>query len=257
MDGSRFDRITRNLASGTSRRSLIKTAIGSIAAAAVASRLGSDADAARRTATGPTPTPIPVKCPGQQIPCGSSCCCPSGSDKCESECCPTGQAVCCDGACCYGQCMGEEICCPSNSIVCNGVCLEPGQCCADSDCPSGQMCTNNQCVNNCLPNDASGCNANIACCSGICQGGQCYATVAGNCSTAVAPCADPQTSCGQSPNDGCMCVIVADQTICAAAATCAPDCDHCQHGDICHPETFCCSLGVQCVTPCGPFGGSY
>ncbi len=181
MDSSRFDRITRNLASGSSRRSLMKAALGSIGGAVLASRLGADADAARRTATSPAPTP--VRCPGQQIPCSSSCCCPSGSDACGAACCPTGQSVCCDGACCNGQCIDEEIYCPSNSIACNEICLEPGQCCADADCPRGQMCSNNQCINDCLPNGASGCNSNVACCSGICQGGQCFATLAGNCSS--------------------------------------------------------------------------
>ena len=53
MDGSRFDRITRNLASGSSRRSLMKAALGSIGGAVFASRFGADADAARRTGTSP------------------------------------------------------------------------------------------------------------------------------------------------------------------------------------------------------------
>ncbi|HET9658844.1 MAG TPA: twin-arginine translocation signal domain-containing protein, partial [Thermomicrobiales bacterium] len=79
MDASRFDRITRNLASGTSRRSLIKAAIGSVGGVAVASRLGSNANAARRGQA--VPAPATPNCPGQQIPCGSSCCCPSGNDK--------------------------------------------------------------------------------------------------------------------------------------------------------------------------------
>jgi hypothetical protein len=255
VDESRFDRLTRQFADGSTRRSLIKGVLGFVGTGYAAVQVRSDAEAARRTQTAPTATQ--VACPGSQVPCGNDCCCPAGNTKCGPDCCPNGQAVCCDSACCHGQCIGEEICCSSTWIVCNGECLDPGQCCQNSDCQAGQQCTNNQCVEACLPNGASGCNANLACCSGICQGGQCYATVAGNCSTAVAPCADPQTSCGQASTDGCMCVIVAEQFICAGAATCAPDCDHCQQGDSCFAGTFCCEIGVQCVTPCGPFGGSY
>ena len=63
MDDRRFDSLTRALAQGTSRRTLIKglLGLGGIAAAGVVVRNEGPAEAAVRR----TPTPTPVRCPGQ------------------------------------------------------------------------------------------------------------------------------------------------------------------------------------------------
>jgi hypothetical protein len=126
VGGSQFDRLTRGLATGASRRSVLKGLLGLGGVAVSVDR----AEAARR----PTPTPKPPSCPGQQHWEDGACVCPDGSDKCGPACCPTGQAECCDNACCYGECYGEELCCPTGSTVCDGVCLDSDQCCSDADC---------------------------------------------------------------------------------------------------------------------------
>lgn len=133
MDGNRFDDLTRSLATGTSRRTVVKRSVAAIAAlAGLGAAAGTDAARSR-----PTPTPVPIRCPGNQVPCGAACCCPTGT-KCGADCCADG-AQCCDGACCHGQCYGEEQCCPTGQIVCDGVCLERDQCCTDADChPANQ-----------------------------------------------------------------------------------------------------------------------
>ena len=150
MDGSRFDQLTRSLASGVSRRSVLKGLLGlggaSLAGGAL---LENDAAAARR----PTPTPTPVKCPGKQIASGGQCVCPTGLTKCGPDCCNTavprgdaGHSECCDNACCFGECYGEELCCPTGNSVCNGrACCEPGQaCCTVDDCCTGACYANRQ-----------------------------------------------------------------------------------------------------------------
>lgn len=129
MEDSQFDRFTQALASGQSRRSAIKIALGLGGIAALGGR-APEADAARR----PTPTPKPVKCPGNQTWDGSACVCPDGDTKCGPDCCPDGQATCCDNACCYGTCSSEEICCSTGEIPCGKNCCGTGTRCVHGNC---------------------------------------------------------------------------------------------------------------------------
>ena len=114
MDDRKFDSLVKSLATGTSRRAVLKGILGlGGAALAGGALLDGDAHAARR----PTPTPKPPTCPGNQIPSGGICVCPaSAPNKCGPDCCVTA-AQCCDQACCAAgtQCVAEEICCPPPS----------------------------------------------------------------------------------------------------------------------------------------------
>lgn len=90
MDDRRFDTVVRNLASGTSRRTLLKGILGLGGVAAVGVELH-QADAARRGFSGPVfPTEVPT-----EPPCANPPSCASGQ-------------LCCDGfRCCNGDCIPE------------------------------------------------------------------------------------------------------------------------------------------------------
>lgn len=143
MDDRRFDALTRALGRGGSRRALLKglLGLGGITAIGAILRNSAPVEAQRR----PTPTPRVPQCPGNQIPCGDGCCCPSGTEECGSACCPTNLAQCCDGACCYGTCFEGGLCCAPGQRACNGYCIPADGCCADSECAAGR-CLNYTCV---------------------------------------------------------------------------------------------------------------
>lgn len=140
----RFDSIARFLASGRSRRDVVKTMLGLGTGLVATGAIGS-AEAARR----PAPPPKAPTCPGQQVWSNGACVCPAG-DKCGPDCCPA-EAQCCDNACCYGTCYGEELCCDSPREWCeiSGECCADGwKCCPDAGCiPLGECCTNDDCPN--------------------------------------------------------------------------------------------------------------
>ncbi len=225
MDDRRFDSLTRSLASGASRRSVLKGILGlGGAAVAAGTVLDQQADAARR----PTPTPTPVKCPGRQTPVNGVCTCPGDAPfKCGPDCC-TGESgdppspthsECCDNACCQGTCFGEERCCPTNPrpgelppthILCDGphglVCVA-GTCCDDSDCGDPcQVC--NQNTHTCGPR----CNTETeVCCTEQAGPGQC---VTGECCLGIPSC-----------ELGEICCQGAGGTVCVAGETCPPNCN--------------------------------
>lgn len=76
-----------------------------------------------------------------------------------------------------------------------------------------------------IPNGGS-CSANTDCCSGICQQGTCYATVAGTCALTANFCTT-LTTCGTYP--GCICSqTVAGDAFCGQSGrACAASCDEC------------------------------
>ena len=129
MDGSQFDRLTRALGSGLSRRAAVKAALGLGTASLAGSQLASDAGAARR----PTPTPKPVVCHTPKVLSGGQCVCPEATTACGPDCCPAG-SECCDNACCYGTCSSEEICCPTGDIPCGKKCCGTGTRCVHGGC---------------------------------------------------------------------------------------------------------------------------
>lgn len=189
MDDLRFDSIARFLASGRSRRDVLKAMLGLGSGLAATSAFDS-AEAARR----PAPAPKAPTCPGQQVWSDGACVCPTG-DKCGPDCCPDG-ATCCDNACCYGTCYGEELCCPSSQewcavsdeccpadwSCCPGFgCIAPGSCCNDSDCAQN-MCA----VSTCLENQS--CSEEIENCnhggSAVCCGTNAVCHADGSCLSA-------------------------------------------------------------------------
>lgn len=220
MDGSSFDRWTRELAAAGSRRWFGKRlAIASGAVIAGVAKLGAS-DAARR----PAPTTVPVSCPGIQIWTVSGCACPVGSSKCGPDCCPDGQAECCGNACCYGACFGEELCCPSPNIVCDGVCRD-WECCGDADCDGG-ICSLE--THTCII------------CSPICDG-----TVWG------------ENSCGQTCECGPGRTLLSNGTCgvpCVKSSDCleSTGCETCMYGE----DGAFCTNGDMNHTTCGGFGGT-
>jgi len=197
MDDRRFDSLTKALAGGASRRSVLKGILGLGGAAALGGTLlEGPAEAARR----PTPTPKPVKCPGNQTwnKTSHACACPPNLSQCNLDggpaCCndqlaaagDPGYSTCCDNACCNGTCYGEELCCRTNNRtgglppthqLCDGACVDltvAGNCCDDGDCGNPcQVCnhTSHICVDRC---DAQ----TQVCCTeqagpGVCVTGSC------------------------------------------------------------------------------------
>jgi hypothetical protein len=259
MDGNRFDDLTRGLASGITRRSVLKRSLAAVAAITGIGQVA-DSSAARR----PTPTPKPPSCPGRQVWRNGACVCPSG-EQCGAECCDSG-TVCCDNACCAGTCYGEERCCPAGQLVCDGVCLDPGLCCVDSDCGPGYACQGNQCI--CVPT--------TSCAS---QGIEC-GPATDDCGNPLScgECTSPQTCGGGGTSGVCGCTTQMTcegrcgsvPTECGTVLECGSACGACQ---VCSAENTCvpaafgadCSFGctgAQCVegqcyeeytVPCPPF----
>ena len=124
MDGQRFDRLTKALASGTSRRSVLKGLFG-LSGAAVVSPLISDDAGARTSGSRPRPpilqeptstttqtpvptTPPPDPCAGFTTTCSMDGCC-NGACTDGGRCCATGLTIC-----------GED-CCANEPLCCDGL----------------------------------------------------------------------------------------------------------------------------------------
>jgi len=218
VDDRRFDGLVRALASGASRRSILKGLLGLGGAAALAPLTRSDdVDAARR----PAPTPTPVPCPGHQVWNGTACVCPSGV-KCGLTCCDTA-AQCCDNACCDAGsiCTGEETCCPQ-SQMCNGACCGASQACCAVD----------------------------GCCDGVCLGSGTCCTTGNVCSAANgdACCAPGQDCCWMTGNPACIDRSAGD---CCTSEDCHGLTNTCNHGT-CDPTTHrCFAQSVDDGTSCG------
>ena len=292
MDDRRFDSLAKSLASGVSRRSLIKGLLGLGGATVAREALsGQGASAARR----PTPTPKPVACPGQQIPAGGACVCPGGLSRCGADCCndqapPTDPdySVCCDGACCAGLCYGEERCCPAEQTFCavtqeccpldqpyccsDGCCATPccdttagpvccagdtPQCCPDDICiPAGGCCTNSDC---------SGCQTcqNHICADDQSQCPGCTDCVAGACTAVDTNCDDGNACTGNVCNGDGTC---SNQFNCNGSNDCCTGgsiCTNhtclgdgtCDYSPNCNGNDACCDDGNSCTSNmCGADG---
>lgn len=243
MDDRRFDGLTRALAGGASRRSVIKALLGLGGAAALAPLAQSgEADAARRPTAGPTPIP---SCPGIQVWSNGQCGCPSGVT-CGPTCCQTA-AQCCDGACCPtgSICTGEEVCCPL-SQMCGGACCGAAQTCCDVDgCCDGVCVSSGTCCT--TGNVCSAANGDACCAPGqdCCSSGDpiCIDRSAGGCCL-DSDCANLTDACNVGICDPstnlCIARPVADGTSCGDCATCqsgsCATCDspfECCHDSVC------------------------
>ncbi len=291
MDDRRFDSLTKSLAAGANRRTLLKGLLGLGGAATAGSiLLDDDADAARR----PTPTPKPPSCPGQQTPVGGQCVCQTpkapGPEKCGPDCCnPAGigaaHSECCDNACCYGVCYGEELCCSTNprpgglpplQYFCDsddGVecCFSAQDCCRvdgccdtfchggllgnDSCCPAEQVCLGGD------DSDDICCNAGETCCGSGTNGRYCADFSTGGCCE-TSDCPPPANgACANECVVGqCQPVTCSSGQICCQGAcvssesyeACPADPDGC----CVRGEEVCCGGGGCCPGDnCNEIGG--
>lgn len=265
MDDRRFDALARSLASGSSRRTVLKGLLG-LGGIAAAGAVRQTAEAARRS----TPTPQPAKCPGIQTWNGTECDCPDPLTDCGPDCCNTSvprgnpaHSECCDGACCHGECYGEELCCPTGQNVCNGACCAPGEACfqgachrctiCGDDCCSGDTpsCCRNGDISTCAPVGATCCTADTDC-----QGLDfCAGNVAHSFFCVDAVCTESTLSCqGDDPCSqyGCnggTCTVTRIPGCCTSSASCqAVDActpANCLEDHTCNAVSAC-SAGQKC-----------
>lgn len=166
MDDRRFDSLVRAVATGASRRAVLKGILGLGGVVLTGGIvLEDDTDAARRPTVSPTLTSI---CPGQQTRVGNACVCQvppaPGANKCGPDCCtgtssapfprPSTHTECCDGACCAGSCYDEELCCPTNARA-GGLPPLASFCENGSCCQLPSVCSNGVCVSSTPPRSST------------------------------------------------------------------------------------------------------
>lgn len=254
MDDRRFDSLVKSLASGASRRKVLKGLLGLGGAAAVGGTLlEGPAEAARR----PTPTPKPVKCPGVQTWNSTlgKCVCPANLSQCVPGVGPTccndkvvaegspGYSECCDNACCQGTCYGEELCCATNS--------RPGE-----QPPTNRICDTRSGPECCLYSDK--CCIVDGCCATVCYGGSVGADSCcpvedfcpGGSESDGLCCTGNTTCCGRGTNANA-CVDLTVPGNCCNEGDCGDPCKICNENHICadrcDPQTQVC-----CTEQAGP-----
>jgi len=177
MDQRKFDELTRTMALGKSRRSVIKGLFGGVVGGiAIAGRPAYGALAGLEVGCGSD-----AECTGDEICCEGVCaaieCCIGDTDP--NARCPEGTS-CFEGICdpiilgCGNdtECAGDEICC-------EGVCAAIECCIGDANpnarCPEGTTCFEGQCDLIC---DIAGCDDNDCCCpDGSCSSDCCEAPI--------------------------------------------------------------------------------
>src|SRR6478609_6221544 len=164
MDGSRFDELTRRLATGSiSRRGLLRGLGGSLAGAGLTAALGrpalaakggnsacaqwchanfSGSDAGHCTADATHGTGMCYQCgpkgSGDQQLCGTTCIATDGC--CTSADCPSGQCLTCDSThTCVSTCSADQHCDGAGNCVADDWC-------AGITCPTCQTCAGGTCV---------------------------------------------------------------------------------------------------------------
>jgi hypothetical protein len=132
--------------------------------------------------------------------------------------------------------------CDTGTKACNGTCIDTSRCCTDDDCAAGQVCDVNQaCVTPACPADTKRCGteciASEACCTNAeCTSGQTCEPGSCTCPTGTKPC---NGSCIASDQ----CCSTAD---CTGGTTCQQGRCTCPTGTklcgtACIPTTNCCS----------------
>ncbi len=196
MDGTRFDRLTRELTAGDqTRRHLLR----GLAAAALGGLLvriaptaagrqrdevgdwepdaGEEADAAKRGGCARLNRTCDKdkKCCGKLTCKRGRCRCPKGTVPQGGRCVPKG--TCRDDADCGGgkTCQDGICACPGNLLPCADGCIQPGFCCGAECLPSGGTCEDGACVCptgtkpcglGCAPAGESGCCGDLDCPAG-------------------------------------------------------------------------------------------
>lgn len=240
MDDRTFDRWTRSLARGTSRRRLVAT----WAAGAVALFAG------RRVSAQETPTGITVSrtfCGGfAGLPCpdgyacvdlrGDSCDPERGGRDCMGICVPAEET----NPCAAITCLAGSVCCPQ----CGGRCVGPDIDCETLDC-AGEPCGGNVCMM-----DEYCCNESCGICAPL--GGSCTEQYCGGEQCGSNVCGAGEYCCNEScsicaPTDG-----LCTQQVCIDSAPTPYDGVPCD-GVICPPGEVCCNTGCGiCTKPDGP-----
>jgi hypothetical protein len=163
MDSTRFDDLTRRVASTGSRRSALRAMAGmGSGLLLVLTGRGAAADFCK------TDTKACSK--GSQ--CCSGNCAPatgkSATSKSSSICCPAGQVQLANGTC---GCPAGGCVCPTGQVDCGAGCI-PGECCTergDPRCDNGIECSINTCVSNlCVHTDHS-CDDDLDCTTDFCD----------------------------------------------------------------------------------------
>lgn len=219
MDGSRFDTLSKALATATVSRATVLRGLVASAVVPLGVRRAPELAAARKRGkrrvnvclcdpTGCRTRAVKKANRGKVLrryapcatrgvctvvnPCATPVCTPNcdrkvcGSDGCGGRCgtCDLDQ-VCADGRCAWT--------CPGGQKDCAGECIPSNQCCTSSDCPAATPdCCGGACVDAATdPHNCGGCGVR---CSGgrACIGGVCE----GTCSYGASACVTPSTDCG-------------------------------------------------------------
>jgi len=283
MDGNRFDEFTKRLATGTSRRRVLKGLMGGAVGGSLVA-LGFGGAPHRVFAADPNA----CAAPGASCATAGDCCqgdCKGGTCACSSDTsnpwagcdCTAGDASSCgDGLVCCpttNDPSGPGICAPTTTgCVPPPQCIESGDACAkNGDCCDGLVCctasgdtggpgtctATAKCVHECSSGPGGTCESNADCCVGKCDlnAGICY-------------CSDParpDVGCPCQPGDSSACGGQPD--LCCTNGTCASPSVGCQQpecknaGDTCSADGDCCSgkcsdQGVcYCSDPARPLVG--
>jgi hypothetical protein len=201
MEHDRFDRLTKRVAAGVTRRSIVRTMVGG-AAALLGTAIGRESTDAKPK--GGPGNECKVGCAGfnrqAKTACEKACkACGGDIDRvCADEgpfgptaftCCPTGtfclfgSGVCCDEGAdvCFDPETGEETCCPAGTF-CDfetGQCGPPATCDATSGCAGGTCAIGCFCVSSvegdgaCVSGEFANCDAAQCTASDECNGGVC------------------------------------------------------------------------------------
>lgn len=205
MDSQWFDRITRSLAGGLSRRTLVAGLTGG--ALAVLARQGGLEAAARQ----PSRLRPPARCKGStNSPCGNGCCAPGYICLQESGCAPANSISCGSGYCAASAGCCDGLCAPCD---CGEGTVECGNTCVENQCGSDEFFDVGTC--GCQPKKGVGelCGGessagNAECLSGVCgcasvcfcreasclgTGGDCTTGGTAGCCTGLCVVGDPDT----------------------------------------------------------------
>jgi hypothetical protein len=283
MDGERFDRFARTLATQTSRRHVLSR-LAHVASGAAASFFGKQASTIE-AAIQPTDEDVDRcieaanelyeerrrECGAEWIHCVGHAerwwlipICDIAYDSSQLEaievwrraisCCPfefcgaeLGEGFCCTEleVCCGSECLRGDFCCPDG-----GACRQGQQCCGGSCCPEGEICCDGEC---CLSDQV--CCGGVTCCGfidcqpgGICCPGQQFCD--GDC---VELQSDPY-NCGACDNFCDPVLYRCCRGICTEKLSFETDSANCgECGHVCESCTECVAgrcEPIDCGSPC-------
>jgi hypothetical protein len=285
MDDRRFDDLTRRLASGNSRRQVLKTmaggALGGLAGALGLGRAGAagcntDAECAR----GETCDSATGRCLRRGGGNGR----PANQNQTQSQ--SVGIAAACtsDVECAPNETCVDFVCIPRGG---GGQCVRGSTCTSDATCCGGEVCDtlNQVCVSAGGPctNDTGTCFDSLDCCGNEeCVGGLCQQTAGGcapgavcavdaeccggqvcvnsTCAQAArtAGCPEGQVRCNgvcvdisSDPNNCGACGVVCESGACFNG-TCQELCGFGDEAVVCGPCEYCAGLKHPICAPCGP-----